>query len=51
MTLEEGYMTPHLFARKLAKEAYTPEQLLEEKMIHAVCWCLHCNFFFALLSM
>lgn len=27
----ESYMTPNLFARKVAKEAQTPEQLLDEK--------------------
>lgn len=29
---EDGYMTPHLFVRKLAKESHTPEQLLEEDL-------------------
>ena len=29
---EDGYMTPHLFVRKLAKEAHTPEQLLDEDL-------------------
>ncbi|KAK7100810.1 hypothetical protein V1264_023688 [Littorina saxatilis] len=29
---EDGYMTPNLFVRKLAKEAYTPEQMLDEEV-------------------
>ncbi|KAL8589023.1 hypothetical protein ACOMHN_048004 [Nucella lapillus] len=29
---EDGYMTPNLFVRKLAKEAATPEQMLDEEI-------------------